>query len=340
MPGFAGVDIDKAVSDAGLDGKAPDQVPGGAPAAAPSSGQAPDVSDKGGAPDDLAALMGDDNGAGKAPASQAERDKQAQVIEDFLDLEANKAKKVKIGDQELTLEELQKGYLRQQDYTKKTTEAAKEREYRDNLEADLAKVENDPALLAEFKKLYPKQYHKAAELAARGVTVSQSEKNPQDKGNEGKELPPEIVDRLKKLEESEQSRQREMREREITSYEKEIDATMKELAPKFPLADDDVVITKAQSLLSYMRQKAVERGDDPASVKLTKTHWERCYKMVHEKTAERYKTFQEAQRKKQQDAHEAGKDVAAGGGLPGQAPKSLKLKDVADHMIAAVSQQA
>ena len=53
----------------------------------------------------------------------------------------------------LTLDDLQKMGMMQNDYQKKTQELAKERKYWDNLDSDLGNVRDNPKLANEFKKL-------------------------------------------------------------------------------------------------------------------------------------------------------------------------------------------
>jgi len=323
---FAGVDLEKSISDAGIEGKGAAEVDPAAPAPAAEAAPANDAGAS-----ELERLAGTEE-----PATPEARAAEAAKIEEFLDFEANKGKKIKIGDQELTLEELNKGYLRQQDFTQKTQELAKDRKYRDNLEYDLQKIAGDPTLLSEFKRLYPKQYHAAAELVVQGKAPADATKDVP----KAAPIDPELKARLDRLESAEKQRETENREREIKAFESEIDATMKELAPKYPFADDETVMAKAQGLLSYMRSKAIERGDDPSAIKLTKSHWDRVYKLTHEQSEKRYKAHYEAQRQKQKSAHAQGSDVAAGGGLPGQAPSKMKLGDVKEHMIAQLEKGA
>lgn len=333
MPGFAGVDLEQKITDAGLEG-AP---AGGGNAGGDAGGGAPAVNDTGGQ-SELDLLAGDESAGGNAsaePTDPAARQAQADAINEYLDFEANKGKKIKIGDQEFTLAELQKGHMRQQDYTRKTQELAQDRKFADNLDADLEKIAGDPALLVEFKRIYPPKYHALGDRAAR-YSGKAAETNP-GAGNKGDQKgDPELMAKIQKLEDAETKRAAEAREREIKSYEQEIETTMKELGPKFPLANDDLVLVKAQQLLHHLRVKAQERGEDAGKVKLTKQHWERVYKLTHEQSEKAYQAHFNKQRQKQQGAHSQGRDVAAGGGAPGQAPAGMKLKDVKDHMIASL----
>lgn len=333
---FAGVDIEQKITEAGLEGQ-PASSGGSAGGDAGSGGGAPAVNDTGSGQSELDMLAGDEGGAGAAdPTDPAAREAKAAAINEYLDFEANKTKKLKVGDQEFTLEELQKGHLRQQDYTRKTQELAQERKYADNLDADLEKIAGDPALLVEFKRIYPEKYHALADRAARYSSGKPAETNPGAGKDGAQKADPELLAKVKKLEDAESARAAEAREREIKSYEQEIDSTMKELAPKYPLANDDLVLVKAQQLLHHLRAKAGERGEDAAKIKLTKQHWERVYKLTHEQSEKAYQAHYNKQRQKQQGAHSQGRDVAAGGAAPGQAPAGMKLKDVKDHMIASL----
>ena len=90
----------------------------------------------------------------EANAEQPKEEPKAETIVDEPKVDTPKPEEKQtftVGDKEVTLEELQKGYLRQSDYTKKTTDIAKAREeHKQALEA-YKLIESDPKLREALK---------------------------------------------------------------------------------------------------------------------------------------------------------------------------------------------
>jgi hypothetical protein len=82
--------------------------------------------------------------------------------------------KFKFGGREWTPKELEAAYMRQQDYSRKTQEIAQERKYYDNLPYDLDMVKNNPALVNQFKQVYPAKFHSWIDSCRTGKTGSTS----------------------------------------------------------------------------------------------------------------------------------------------------------------------
>lgn len=215
--------------------------------------------------------------------------------------------RVKLGDKEWTRDELEKGVMFQSDYTKKTQEIAQERRYVDNLQADLASVAKNPAMASEFKKIYPAKFHQFLEYVTPKTNNAQQGQNPQTAQN----VDPRIDQVLSRVERWENT----MKEERVSTAKVEVDSIFNKFTQKYPLAapkgDESRVIAQAQALLS--------NGET-----MNESKWEKIFKdsQLHYETA--YKEYYKNINNKQKAAHVRGKDIAAGGGVPGGAPNMPK----------------
>lgn len=230
---------------------------------------------------------------------------------DLVDLA--KYNRVKIGDQELTREQLQRERMFQSDYTKKTQEMAQERKYNSNLQADLLAVAKNPALASEFRRVYPAKYHGYLSVIQQqngAANQSQSNVNPQQ-----------IEMLAQKLEAIEAER---MEER-VSQKSVEIDSAFSKYQSKFPLStpngDETYVLTRAQAL--------IESG-----AKLDTRAWEKIFKDAHSHFESAYKGYYKTTNNNQKAAHVRGKDMAAGGGIAGAAPRAPRtLKEATKNAL-------
>jgi hypothetical protein len=141
------------------------------------------------------------------------------------------------------------------------------------------------------------------------------DKLQQSDANEQTQVGSELESRLHKMESFMNDYQKQAYEAEVTAREAEIDTVMKEFAPKYKFADEAAVLAQAEAWVSQGNQ-------------LDKGAWEKIYKAVHQANESRYQEHYKQQFNKQKAASSAGRDTAAGGGTPGQAPRNLKLGDV------------
>ena len=102
-----------------------------------------------------------------------------------------------------------------------------------------------------------------------------------------------------------------MRAQQVAAINAELDARFKVLSEKYPLADEEAAIARAQALHSK-------------GIKLDDKTWDAIWKETHAKGEAKYKAYGAAQVNKQKSANLRGKDAAPGGGIPGQAPKRPK----------------
>lgn len=223
---------------------------------------------------------------------------QPQVI----DLDS--LEKFKFQGRELTPKELKSAYMAHADYTNKTKEIAQERKYYDNLEFDLSKVKSDPQLIDQFKQIYPKKFHY---LVDKYIDRPQPAQPVQQQGQSQPPLPKEFMELKEKVEMFEKRNF----DAEVAKHASDLDRLITGLSKKYPFADEEQVLSRAQSLR--------ERGED-----LDEKAWDGLYKMVNDKNEAFYKQRRDDELKKQKEANSKAKDVPMGGGTPGQAPRGFK----------------
>lgn len=206
--------------------------------------------------------------------------------------------KFRFGGKEWTPKEFQGAYMMQADYTRKTQALAEERKFYDNLSADLSAVKKDPGLAAKFREIYPSKFHGYLEHVSQ---APQAQPGQNQQPNPYANIDPTVMNRFQALE-------ADMNERKVAAINAELDARFKTLSEKYPYADEEAAIARAQAAHS----KGIQLND--------KT-WDQIWKAVNDKNVELFKKYGTAQVNKQKTANQRGKDAASGGGIPGQAPK-------------------
>ncbi len=243
--------------------------------------------------------------------SAPEQASQQTAPPSIVDLDS--LEKVKYAGREMTLKELRSAMMMQSDYTRKTQSIAEERKYYDNLSADLAAVKGNPSLAEKFKSIYPEKFHSYLGY----VTQAQQAQPQQSQQSQYAQIDPNVMQRFQRLE-------TDMNQREVAAINAELDAKFKSYSEKFPFADEEAAIARAQSLM--------ERGE-----KITDKVWEGIWKSVHDKNETKFKQLQAEQVKKQKAANSVGKDVASGGGIPGSAPRQPKtIKEASKFALEAM----
>lgn len=210
---------------------------------------------------------------------------------------------------ELTSKELNNLVMLQSDYTRKTQEVAEERKYAENFLADAQSVLTNPQLKEKFFEIYPERYRSALNSFLERFGEKRVESNTQQQPT----LDRATAERIERLEQINF-------ENEVKANEAQIDSVMNEMAQKFKLANADVVLTRAQSVL--------DKGEE-----LTPQTWEKLYKQSHAETEKLLKTHYGEQFKRQKAASEKAKDIGSGGSTPGEAPKKMRLDEVTKMLM-------
>jgi len=240
--------------------------------------------------------------------AEAEKTPEAQAL-----LDLSKAEKFLFKGKEMTLTDLEKAMLRQEDYTRKTQALAEERKYYDNLTIDLDAVKRNPALASEFKKVYPEKFHRYLDVL--GVQAQKEE------ARQGQvELPREVLERIDRIEGS-------FMEKEKEAFNAKLESIEQGLQKKFPYANLTDVYGSAQT---FFEQNQI----DPK--KVDEKMLEPFFEASHKYNTSLFQAWQKEQLKQAKEANEKASDIGRGGGTPGQAPRKYsRLTDVADDIIAS-----
>lgn len=256
----------------------------------------------------------------------------------------DKLDKIRFQGQDMTVEDLRKAYLRNSDYTKKTQALAQERQkfeqesksiseekkYVDNLQADLASIRQNPALADEFKRIYPEKYHALLDY------VLANNQGQQPMANN---VNPLLEKRLSQIEKTFEQQQTETYQAKVEAAEASLDNVFGQMSKKYPLADEEIVISKAQVLLDQAKASGNKHlfADEKGQPKMDM--WEKVWKTVNESAQKRYEGHYKKQVGDQKLANGKAKDTASGGGIPGQAPKKMTLKEAAEAAEAHFAAQ-
>ena len=244
------------------------------------------------------------------------------------------SEKFKFGEKVWNRDEFQKHYERlmgtrknlESEYTKRFQDLkrqSEERKYDLNYRHDIQKVLNNPSLASEFKRIYPKDYHQEVDNILRMVQRNQAGAEARTDADQFK-LPPELQDRLDKMERYYEERQKRDYDSDVQSSNAFIDSVMAKMSEKYPSVKDEfvqnIVFNNASALLDQLRE------DNP-DASLTEKEFDALCKSIQDRidgyADAKYKTKVEKQTK----ASNKAKDSGAGGGIPTQAPKQMGLRE-------------
>lgn len=180
-------------------------------------------------------------------------------------------------------------------------ETAKYKDYVENYEVDFEKVRKDPSLAAEFKKIYPKQFHAAVDALLGTQRPEASTEAP------GSQIPKEILERLNRAEHKLTSYEQKIHEAEVAKNEAYLKTHVDPLFQKYEFADPNVVFAKAEIM--------IDQG-----FKMTAAAWERLVKENHLAIEKKAQSIHQRTLKSQLEKGAQGKDVGQGGNAPGNAP--------------------
>lgn len=241
----------------------------------------------------------------------------AQQLQDLSKLE-----KFLIEGKEYNYKDLKSERMRFSDYTKKTQEISQERKYYANLNSDLRQVKSNPALAEEFKRVYPEQFHAyldvIIEQAQKEQPTNQQSSDDYDQSGYDQKKIEQMVQRM--VEQRTAPIQNHFKEQETKAVEAQIDAIFKTNSAKYQFADEETVLARAQAL----HNQGIPLNDET---------WERIFKSVQDSNQKRYETYHTQKISEQKKANTKARDVASGGGIPGEAPQKVKLKDVGRQMM-------
>jgi len=227
-----------------------------------------------------------------------------------------------------SIKEWESGYMRQQDYTSKTQAIAQERKYIDNLAVDLDRVRSNPTLAEQFRSIYPEKYHAYLRyvLSENSANNPQSQSSYQQQQRQFAQLDPGVEMRINNLE-------RTIRDKEVAAISAELDNKFRTLSEKYPFADEEAVIARAQALLNKMKEMNPGNPD----IRISDKQWDALWKSQHERSYGLSDARYKKQVQSQINASKKGSDMGQGGGIPGQSPRQFKtIKEATSQALADI----
>jgi len=230
-----------------------------------------------------------------------------------------------------TRDELNKSHMLQSEFTKRNQALIKEREtinrekeFRANLRADVEKVRTNPQLAAEFLKVYPREYHFLMDDFLRN-------NQQQSQAVQAPKIDPSFERRMSQIEDTFKQQDEALKESQVEAAGAQIDSVFTKMSAKYPLADEEVVIARAQALLD----KGAKLTDDKGNI--NENAWDKIWASVNDTVTKRFEGHYKKQIGNQTKANVKGRDVASGGGIPGQAPKKMTMREATEHAIATLT---
>lgn len=233
-------------------------------------------------------------------------------------LDLDKLERFRFNGREWSPKDLKSAYMMREDYTRKTQELSEARKYAENFEADLQTVLRDPARLNDLKSVYPRSY---VELAERYLGSRPAGQTSQPAQTAQPETRAEYEKRIAQLENRIQDWDKAQHQAEVTKIQSWLDNQFENLSKKYPLANTEVINARAEVLVNQGTQITDKVLDKlfKANNEEIKAVWEKHYKT---KVNDQITTGQK------------GKDMGAGGGVPGQAPKGPKtMREARDQWL-------
>lgn len=239
---------------------------------------------------------------------------QAPVAQAIAELD--KMDKFKLDGQEWTLKDLKAAIMRQKDYTQKTQSLAETRKtfddskkYYENLAWDLRSLEKNPALIHEFIKVYPADFHKYAEEVLKLGNSSQVSTQGQAQQQVQQSQPQVDVQLLSRVNNLEKF----YHEQEVSKNEKAIEHTLEKFSKQYPDAANFREVVLGRAYEAHMQ-----------GVTLNESTWEDIFKQVDQEMSGLLKEKYGNMVQKQKEANAKARDVGAGGGTVTASPKKFK----------------
>lgn len=241
--------------------------------------------------------------SGAGPAAPAEQP---------FDLDS--AQKFRFEGREWTPKDFRGAYMMHADYTRKTQQLTEQSRFHDHLEDDLEKVKANPALRAEFLKIYPQKFHRYLNYV---LPQTSGQSQPGSPGQQSQyQNDPALLERLESVESG-------FKEQRQAALDQEIDAVFSKMTQKYPDALEDLVMAKANAF--------IDSNSHIKNFKMTTSQWESIFKSTQDQVENAFKAKYSKQVNQQKTANMKGKDVASGGGIPGRAPvKPRTIKEAGE----------
>jgi len=296
---------------------------------------APEVQSSSGEPQSIrqaAEKLFDDMQSGKAQTQTPQTDK---TVSQILDLDS--LGKFKYKGKEMTLKDLEKGFMLESDYRAKTMELGSQRKYLQALQHDLPKLRQDPSLIDEFKKIYPKEFHSLVDLLDNSShnNVGAAQTNQSSGAQANQTASGAQANQIRGVDGNSQYKDPRVdevynwvQEQRVQTATVQVNAIFDKFSAKYPEADERVIVAEA------MRLNRLHKEDPDSHAKPDEKVIEELFKSSQEDRVKFAKTWQSKQFESQKKANERGKGPGIGGAIPGGAPKEYKtIKEAAEAFI-------
>jgi len=212
------------------------------------------------------------------------------------------------------------GEYQQMSQSQKESQSYKD--YAANLKIDLETVAKRPDLAAEFKKMYPPEFHYLVDKF-----IAQPQRQPAPTDTPTLQLPKEIQDRIDALEGKIGMYEQKSHQAAVAESEAYLQKTVDPLFEKYPYANTEfmknAVFAKADALMSQ-------------GYKMTDAAWDRLVKEAHLANKKHAEGLSQTELKAQLAAGKQAQDTGPGGSAPGQAP--MKARTFAEAEAEALRQ--
>lgn len=253
--------------------------------------------------------------------NQSQKESSAQAV-----LDLSKAEKFLIEGKEYTWDQLNKERLLMSDYTRKTQEIANERRsleeqrsLNEHFKADLPKVLQNPQLMADVMRHYPREFVDMFQ-----TLLDMGPKQQQQVMEQGMQLDSRTIQKF--VDPMIKPLQEKLDRYETEALTKQLDAVYTQMKTKYPSADEEFVTARLRAM-------------DDQKIQITDSKIEEVFKFFHDKDTQGKDAYHKEQLKKQSEATAKAKDAPSGGATPGLAPKRLKLDEVQGAFLEHMRRQ-
>lgn len=230
--------------------------------------------------------------------------------------------------EKLTPDQLHRMMNEHKSYSERASSYEQNKQYVDNLDADIENVLNDPRLADRFKQTYPKMVNgiNVHQYLDRILSSHRPSEAPQPTAQTAT-LPKEFLNEFGELKRGLQFLTQDALNAKTEAAGAKLDAILPKLYEKYHLAVNDVVLMRAERFL--------EGGG-----KLTDQTWERFARESHAQEQKKFDQYQSAQLKTQLEKGRRSADTGPGGATPGQAPvKPRSFEEAHEAMLKHVQSQ-
>ena len=251
---------------------------------------------------------GDDGGGG-------------EILQDILDLDQHET--VRFQGKEYTQQELMDKLLGKEP---EADEFSQHRDFYLNLDADLMKIaqsrgEQRRVLSQQFREIYPKKFHSYLGVIKDGAAADSRLRNS-DSNFDAKQVIDELREEIKTLKSEVTGR---FEHQDSQSRRQQLDLLLPKLGEKYPYADIDGVLAKAEALL--MSNKRME---------MTPGTWERLFKQAHSAMEARVEKHHNGKLKEQLEIGAKNRDTGAGGVPVGHRQKARTIKEATEGYLKSL----